>query len=519
VKIVKLAVATAVAASALMAGAVAMGGTASAASLSAARTTAHGAPAARPATQAAATGAWGRAHLVPGLAALNKGGGAGVNQVSCASPGNCAAVGIYTDAGHHQQVFVANEKNGTWNNALEVPGLAALNTGGGAEASGVSCASAGNCAAAGIYLDAQGHQHAFVADEKNGTWQNAHAIPGLGKLNPGGTSSATTVSCASPGNCAVGGFYETNVDTTDQAFVADEKNGTWGQAIEVPGTGALNGAGRAEVLSISCPSAGNCTAGGFYEDATISFHAFVADETGGQWGQVHTIDVTVTGITPINEERVTAVSCASAGNCAATGNAGNATGHQQVWVADEVGGTWGAPQEIPGFDSLNTGLIADAQSISCPSLGYCATGGQLSTQNGPVAYVADERAGGWDLAQQVFGGTVAFNTAVDADIESVSCGSLGNCAASGSYITTGNVRLAFVVNEVDGSWGNAQNVPGIAALAKGGLSDATSVSCAPAGNCAAGGFFRGAHGDGAFLADQATAASASTESASTESAR
>ena len=102
----------------------------------------------------------------------------------------------------------------------------------------------------------------------------------------------------------------------------------------------------------------------------------------------------------------------------------------------------------------------------------------------------------------------SFNTATFANIESVSCGSLGNCAASGSYITPGNVRLAFVVNEVDGSWGNAQNVPGIAALATSGLSDATSVSCASAGNCAAGGFFRGAHGDGAFLADQVTGAAA-----------
>jgi len=496
--------AAAAAATAVAASAVAMGGTASAVPVSARQTT----PAAhtvRSAVQPATASGWGKAHPLPGLAILNAGHSAGVNQVSCASPGNCAATGTYTDAQDHDQAFVADEKNGIWERAIEVPGLAALSQGSGGLASAVSCASAGNCAATGVYLDARGHQHAFVADEKNGTWQNAHVIPGLGKLNPGGTSSGFSVSCASPGNCAVGGSYFTTA-STEQAFVADEKNGAWGQAIEVPGTGALNGGGRAETLSISCPSAGTCAAGGFYEDATISFHAFVADETNGQWGQVHTIDVSVTGITPINEERVTGVSCASAGDCAATGNAGNATGHAQVFVADEVGGTWGPPQQIPGTDSLNAGLIADAQSISCPSPGYCATGGQLNTQTAPVAYVADERAGGWDLVQQVFGGTVAFNTAVDADAESVSCGSLGNCAAGGSYITPDNVRLAFVVNEVNGSWGNAHNVPGIVPLASGGLSDVTSVSCASPGNCAAGGFYRNAHGDQAFVADQSTAA-------------
>jgi hypothetical protein len=60
--------------------------------------------------------------------------------VSCASPGNCAAAGNYTDARRHQQVFIAEEKNGTWNNALGVPGLAALDKSD-AAASAVSCAS------------------------------------------------------------------------------------------------------------------------------------------------------------------------------------------------------------------------------------------------------------------------------------------------------------------------------------------------------------------------------------------
>ena len=46
-------------------------------------------------------GSWGRAIGVPGLAALNTGGLAGVASVSCASAGNCAAGGDYftRDAG------------------------------------------------------------------------------------------------------------------------------------------------------------------------------------------------------------------------------------------------------------------------------------------------------------------------------------------------------------------------------------------------------------------------------------
>jgi hypothetical protein len=48
--------------------------------------------------------------------------------VSCGSAGNCAAGGYYFDRSHHLQVFVASQDHGVWGTAIEVPGLAALNT-------------------------------------------------------------------------------------------------------------------------------------------------------------------------------------------------------------------------------------------------------------------------------------------------------------------------------------------------------------------------------------------------------
>ena len=73
--------------------------------------------------------------------------------MSCASAGNCSAGGYYTDSSGHQQAFVVSEVNGTWRNAMEVPGTAALNKGGDAQVTSVSCASAGNCSAGGCYVD------------------------------------------------------------------------------------------------------------------------------------------------------------------------------------------------------------------------------------------------------------------------------------------------------------------------------------------------------------------------------
>jgi len=84
---------------------------------------------------------------VPGTAVLNKHGFARVSSVSCASAGNCAAAGFYSDASGSLQALVVSERHGVWGRAMEVPGSGALNKGAEAGVQSVSCAPAGNCAA------------------------------------------------------------------------------------------------------------------------------------------------------------------------------------------------------------------------------------------------------------------------------------------------------------------------------------------------------------------------------------
>ena len=95
--------------------------------------------------QWAAVASQGRAIEVPGLAALNVGGIAGVVSVSCAPGGSCAAGGDYAGRHHHGRVFVVSENNGVWGAAFQVPGLGALSRG--ARVMSVSCGPAGTCAA------------------------------------------------------------------------------------------------------------------------------------------------------------------------------------------------------------------------------------------------------------------------------------------------------------------------------------------------------------------------------------
>src|SRR5215470_17722527 len=138
------------------------------------------------AAQAAGGGAaWGKAIEVPGLAALNAGGTALVVSVSCASAGSCTAGGYYQGGHYHGQAFVVSQRRGRWGSAIRVPGTVTLNTGGSAGVNAVSCASAGNCAAGGFYFDSSGQQ-AFVASQRNGRWRPAIEVPGTATLNAGG---------------------------------------------------------------------------------------------------------------------------------------------------------------------------------------------------------------------------------------------------------------------------------------------------------------------------------------------
>src|SRR6266851_1471301 len=223
-------------------------------------------------------GLWGRAIEVPGSGALNKAQDAVVISVSCASAGNCAAGGFYTDGSGNLEALVVSERHGVWGRAIEVPGSGALNKGGLARINSASCASAGNCAAGGFYADGSGNEQAFVVSEQKGVWGRAIEVPGSAALNKGRIAVVSSVSCAAAGTCAAGAFY-TDGSGSRQAFVVSEQQGVWARAIEVPGLGALNKGGDARVNSVSCPSAGNCAAGGNYFDGPGHRQGFVVNRS------------------------------------------------------------------------------------------------------------------------------------------------------------------------------------------------------------------------------------------------
>jgi hypothetical protein len=472
--------------SALLAGASAASAATPAAATPAARTPASAATLAAGARVTGGT--WGTAKELPGLAALNKGGNATVYSVSCPSPGNCGAAGTYTDGAGQLQAFVANQANGTWGKAIEVPGIQALNVAGDADFITLSCASRGNCSAGGEYGVREGHfEQAFVVTETNGTWGKAIQIPGIQALSAVDDAEVTALSCASPGNCSAAGHYANN---GQRAFVVNQTNGTWGKAIQIPGTG-FRGVELADVASVSCPAPGDCTAGGGTSHDGLA-EPFVARERNGTWGKA----IKVPGLTALNvgdAAGIGSLSCAAAGDCSAGGSYQDRAGFFQAFVVTETNGTWGKAIEIPGTAALNH-QDAGVDSLSCASPGNCSASGiytQRSLLDEP--FVVTETNGTWGKAIEV-PRIAALNKDGHAHVNSASCGAAGNCSVGGDYLDGHLRQQAFVVNQAHGTWGKAIEVPGTAALNRDGQASIASLSCASPGRCSAVGYYTDGRG-------------------------
>ena len=287
---------------------------------------------------------------------------------------------------------------------------------------------------------------------------------------------------------------------------------SWGKAIEVPGTAALNSGGFAGVDSLSCTSAGNCTAGGGYRFGSTD-RAFVANEKDGVWGTAISTEerntlwhAVIDGLETSHLSRahlsqgfatVETVECTKPGSCVAGGSyydgrsgCGIEDGYcYQAYVVTKTKGVWGKPIEVPGTAKLNSDGDGSLDTISCWSTGNCTAVGTFMSGLAALsdeAFFVEERNGVWGKAIRF-----PFPTAMlDADggygITDLFCDSAGSCAATGGAPSVS----VFVVNKTHGTWGKPIPVPGLEPLEEGG-SDAVmrALSCTTARFCTAGGSY------------------------------
>ena len=177
-------------------------------------------------------------------------------------------VGYYVDSAGHFQGLLLSESLGTWGTGVEAAPPANAGSDPTATLGSVSCASAGNCAAVGAYTDTSGHEQGLLLSESSGTWGTGveAALPANAGSNSQSGAFLGSVSCASAGNCAAVGYYFDSL-VNRLGLLLDESSGTWGTGVEAAPPANAGSDPSVNLLSVSCASAGNCAAVGSYVDS------------------------------------------------------------------------------------------------------------------------------------------------------------------------------------------------------------------------------------------------------------
>ena len=373
----------------------------------------------------------------------------------------------------------------------------------------VSCTSAGNCVAVGLYLDSNGSGQPMIFTETGGVWAQgveatlpANAAPETAPFSQ--FAYLDFVTCTSVGNCvAVGNYTDTNGN--GQGLIVTETGGVWAQGAELNPQLLPNGGANPNVFlnDVTCTHPGNCAATGGYLDANGNWEGLVVSETHGVWAQA--VEITLpanaapnpsagphtpaAGVVSMGE-----VSCFSPGNCVAGGQYTDTNYNSQAMIATETGGVWARaielalPANAATAEATQNGFLA---GLACFSPGNCTAGGGYNDINGNAnPLVFNQTHGVWATGVEL---TLPANAATapgtqSAYLNGFNCTSRGNCIGYSAYTDLNGNGQPLVITETGGVWaqGIEPPLPANAATAAGAQdSNIEGVSCTSPGVCAA----------------------------------
>ena len=405
-----------------------------------------------------------------------------VSSVSCASAGNCTAVGSYYDSSGDRQGLLLTQTAGSWANGAEAAPPADAGPDPGVQLSSVSCASAGNCTAVGIYDDSSRGRQGLLLTETAGSWAAGAeaALPPVTYSDPG--VELSSVACASAGNCTAVGYYYDGPDDT-QGLLLTQNAGSWTTGITAALPASAGSTPGVFLPSVSCASAGNCTAVGGYTDSSGHLQGLLLTQSGGSWaaGAEAALPANA-GSAP--QVFLPSVSCASAGNCTADGGYVDSSGSYQGLLLTQHAGSWATGTEA--LLPANAGARQDAAfySVSCASAGNCtATGDYVDSSGHFQGLLLTQSSGRWATGTEA---ALPANAGHDiANVLAVSCATPGNCTAVGEYYDNSGNEQGLLLTQSSGSWATGTQAPLPADAAPAPYASGSSVSCASAGNCTA----------------------------------
>jgi hypothetical protein len=285
--------------------------------------------------------------------------GGGLGRISCVSATHCVAVGFFDKGGPGNQFPLAE----TWNGSSWTPSQPPAPGGESTSLSGVSCKSATACVAVGTYTKntSSGPVGAPLAESWNGRkWTEARPpVPAGADI-----SGLDSVSCTSAASCVATGIVITS--TVSAALIESWNGKAWSRMKAA----ALPATTLGELTTVSCPAAKSCVAVG-YASSPKGLGSLAETWNGKAW----TI-ATVHWPKGTSNELLSGVSCATASRCVAVGNIDsnlNATSNTGKAAAVTWNGTAWTVTSVPAPAKGKASLLRD---VTCLSAANCVAVGQ-----------------------------------------------------------------------------------------------------------------------------------------------
>jgi len=337
--------------------------------------------------------------------------GSGLSGVSCSAPGRCAAIGGYL----RWQSTIGLTLAYSWNDAGWKVAATQNPTGAGtAVLLGVSCPSTDRCVAVGYHENRAGVSKTFAEASAGGRWRRqripspSHAI----------TTQLEDVACPSVSACIAVGNLSLVVET-QSALVERWDGRRWSIETSVP----LPATTYADLTSVSCASADDCTAVGGYTASSGNGLPLAEHWNGVSWARERM---------PLpagaRNARLFGVACPAPAVCVAVGDYGTAAGEHPL--AERWNGTAWAPQHPKDVPHA---FAAGFSAVSCSSAAACtAVGSDVNAQDRMVPLAERWQPGSWQLQRIP---TPAGASRVE--LSGVSCGSAQTCVAVGYEVQSG----------------------------------------------------------------------------------
>lgn len=421
-----------------------------------------------------------------------------VNSVACPAAGACTAVGTYEATGGVPFGLLLNQAGGVWSGSV----AARLPAGAGSypdvNLTTVSCATAGNCAAVGDYVDNGYRQQGLMINLRRGAWR-----PGVRTSPPPGAAgnpeiTLNSIACAAAGDCTAVGSY-LNSAGSPAALVVSETNWSWSQAQSVSLPTGATASGASSLTAVSCPTVGYCSAVGWYTDSSGGIQGLLLTQTAGHWATASEA-VLPGGAAAQPNVSLSAIDCYSAGNCSATGSYVDTAANQFGLVVSSTGGAWGAAQQAPLPSNAQDPQAASLNAIDCTGPGYCTAVGEYTDPSLTLqGMIVTESGGQWNTGVEA---VLPTNAAAlqDTTLNSVACVAYNTCVVAGTYFSTHPTGL--LLSETAGRWRlplSAYMPPGSAGNPYALLD---TLACAPGDYCvAAGNYVDGSGNEQGVLMD------------------